>query len=292
MEEGEQGKSWLIWVLIVPVAMAAGVLLTKWALQPGKAARPAAEEQAEARTAPAPFTQAAVPAVPKPEASAGGSEDLPGDEPSGDAGIIWANKPAGAALPGEEASPGSGGASSGGAGTSAAARPASAPDQASKPEDAKKSQSMGMAYGAISKAVGKLMNNPDAVAAILNNKYVVNGFMSRDTVKNATRNSASLAAYLKNPANLNNFMGKDVVRRGMDNRELVNAVAGSQLVGALLDTPGGKALLKDPMAIADIMRSNPGMADVLQNPAILSALVSNPKTSGVVSSIGMAGIPR
>ena len=42
MEEGEQGKSWLIWVLIVPVAMAAGVLLTKWALQPGKAVRPAA----------------------------------------------------------------------------------------------------------------------------------------------------------------------------------------------------------------------------------------------------------
>lgn len=291
MEEGEQGKSWLIWVLIVPVAMAAGGLLTKWALQPDKAARPAAEEQAEARPAPAPFPKAAAPAAPGPAASAGEPEDLPGDEPSGDAGIIWANKPAGAALPGEKTSTGSGGVSSGGAGSSTASKPA-APDPAAKPEDAKKSQSMGMAYGAISKAVGKLMNNPEAVAAILNNKYVVKGFMSRDTVRNATRNSASLAAYLKNPANLNNFMGKDVVQRGMDNRELVNAVAGSQLVGALLDTPGGKALLNDPAAIADIMRSNPGMIDVLKNPAILSALVSNPKTSGVVSSITMPGIPR
>ena len=34
------------------------------------------------------------------------------------------------------------------------------------------------------------------------------------------------------------------------------------------------------------------LAWVLKNPAILSALVSNPKTSGVVTSINMSGIPR
>lgn len=271
MEEGEQKKSWLIWVLIVPVAMAAGVLLTKWALQPGKAARPAAEEQAEAQIeAPPPFTQAAT----KPAASDSAGYDLPGDEPSGDAGIIWANKPAETA-PSKEA----------------AGRPAPGAAAAS-PQDAKKSQGMGFAYGAISKAVDKLLDNPKAVSALLNNEYVVKGFMSRDTVKNATRNSASLAAYLKNPANMNKFMGKDVVQRGINNQQLVNTVATSGLAVALLDTPGGKALLGDPMAIAEILQANPGLVDVLKNPAILSALVSNPKTSGVVTSITMSGIPR
>lgn len=287
MEEGEQGKSWLIWVLIVPVAMAAGVLLTKWALHPGKGARPAVEVQEQTPTeAPAPFTQAAA----KPAAAVSVPDDLPGDEPSGDAGIIWANKPAGVAGPGEDVSSGSGGASSGGGGSSTASRPAAEP--ASKPEDAKKSRSMGMAYGAISKAVGKLMNNPGAVAALLNNKYVVNGFMSRDTVKNATRNSASLSAYLKNPANLNNFMGKDVVRSGMNNQELVNAVAGSQLVGALMDTPGGRALLNDPNALGEVMKANPALVGVITNPTILNALIENPKTAGVVTQINMGGLPR
>ena len=275
MEEGEQGKSWLIGVLIIPVAMAAGVLLTKWALQPGKTARPTAEEQAETRTeAPAPFTQAAAPAAPRPAVSESAGYDLPGDEPSGDAGIIWANKPAETA-PSKEAG----------------ARPAQAA-AAARPEDAKKSEGLGFAYGAISKAVEKLLDNPKAVSAILNNEYVVKGFMSRDTVKNATRSSASLAAYLKNPANMNKFMGKEVVQRGLNNQQLVNTVATSGLAVALLDTPGGKALLSDPMAIAEILQANPGLVDVLKNPAILNALVSNPKTSGVVTSISMSGIPR
>jgi len=277
MEEGEQGKSWLIWVLIVPVAMAAGVLLTKWALQPGKTARPAAEEQAEAQTAaPAPFTQAAAPAATKPAASDSAGYDLPGDEPSGDSGIIWANKPAETASSKEAAS--------------SSARPAAGGDPAAKPMDPKESRSMGLAHGAISKAVEKLMNSPKAVSAILNNEYVVKGFMSRDTVKNATRDSASLANYLKNPANMNKFMGKDVVQRGMNNEELVNAVASSGIVAALLDTPGGKALLNDPEAIAGVIQVNPGLAKVMTNPTILNALITNPKTSGVVTQINMGGM--
>jgi len=285
MEEGEQGKSWLLWVLIVPVAMAAGVLLTKWALQPGKTARPSVEERAETQTeAPAPFTQAAAPAAPKAAAAESAGDDLPGDEPSGDAGIIWANKPAGTAAP-------KGGGSSGEASSS----PVQRPDQAAAaadPKEAEKSRNMGSAYGAISKAVGKLLNSPRAVAALLNNEYVVKGFMSRDTVKNATRNSASLANYLKNPANLNNFMGKDVVRRGMNNQELVSAVAGSQLVGALMDTPGGRALLNDPNALGEVLKANPALVNVLTNPAILNALIENPKTAGVVTQINMAGLPH
>jgi len=275
MEEGEQGKSWLIWVLIVPVAMAAGVLLTKWALQPGKTAPAApAETRAEALAEAVPPFPA--PAAPKPAASNSAGYDLPGDEPSGDAGIIWANKPAETASPKEAAS--------------SSARPAAGGDPAAKPMDPKESRSMGLAQGAISKAVEKLMNSPKAVSAILNNEYVVKGFMSRDTVKNATRDSASLANYLKNPANMNKFMGKDVVQRGMNNEELVNAVASSGIVAALLDTPGGKALLNDPEAIAGVIQVNPGLAKVMTNPTILNALITNPKTSGVVTQINMGGM--
>lgn len=267
MEEGEQKRGWLIWVLIVPVAMAAGVLLAKWALQPTRAAREVpAEERAQAVEAPVPA--AAVPAQP----AYSGPEDLPGDEHSGEAGVIW-NRPAETPSPKEGAKPG----------------PAAA---AAAPEEPKKSRAMGFAYGALSKACEKLLDNPKAVSALLDNKYVVNGFMSRDTVKNATRNSASLANYLKNPANMNKFMGKSVVQSGMNNQGLVNAVATSGLAQALMDTPGGKELLRDPAAIADVLQTNPALVDVLTNPTILNALVSNPKTAGLVTQINMAGIPR
>jgi len=77
----------------------------------------------------------------------------------------------------------------------------------------------------------------------------------------------------------------------MNNDALVNAVAGSQLVAALLDTPGGKALLNNPDAIADVLKTNPGLAGVMTNPAILNALVGNPKTAGLVNQIGMPAMP-
>lgn len=266
MEEGGRGKSWLIWVLIVPVSMAAGMLLTKWALQPARAVKeaPPAEQMQAEETPAAPAAPAA--------AAYGSTEDLPGDEPAGEAGIIWANKPAETVSSKEGATP--------------------APAPAAAPEEPKKSRTMGFAYGALSKACEKLLDNPKAVSALLNNEYVVKGFMSRDTVKNATRNSASLANYLKNPANMNKFMGKPVVQKGINDQTLVNTVATSGLAAALLDTPGGKELLRDPAAIAGILQANPGLVDVLTNPAILNALVSNPKTSGVVTQINMAGLPR
>lgn len=277
MEE-EQGKSWLIWVLIVPVAMAAGVLLTKWALQPGKAARPAPAEEQVVAAIPAGAPAPAAPQISKPAASDSAGYDLPGDEPAGDTGIIWADKPS-AAAPAKD-------------GSRPAPTQSPAPAAAAAPEDEKKSRTMGFARGAISKAVEKLMDNPKAVSALLNNEYVVKGFMSRDTVKNATASAASLASYLKNPANMNNFMGKGVVQNGINNQQLVNAVAGSQLVGALMDTPGGRALLKDPNALGEVLKANPGLVGVITNPAILNALINNPKTAGVVTQINMSGIPR
>jgi hypothetical protein len=270
MEENERGKSWLLLLILVPVGMAAGVMITKWVLHPGKTALPApVEQQAEAVT---PSAQA----NPEPAAADSAAYDLPGDEQSGgQAGIIWADKTASA--PAAGAKP-------------AAAAPAAAPAVDAK--DAKEYHGMGLVRGAISKAVEKLLNNPKAVNALLSNDYVVKGFMSRDTVKNVTRDSNSLSNYLKNPANLNNFMGKSVVQNGMNNDKLVNAVASSKLVGALMDTPGGKALLKDPAALAGILKANPGLADVLTNPAILSALMQNPQTAGIATNLNMGGLLR
>ncbi len=149
----------------------------------------------------------------------------------------------------------------------------------------KTSRHFGLKRGAILAAVGGLMKNPGAVAAILNNKYVVGGFMARDTVKSATANSRALAAYLKNPDNISGFMGNPSVRAGMNNSQMVDAVASSKLVSAMLDTPGGRGLLNDPSAIADVLAANPSLLSVLTNPNILAALMNNPATAGVVGNI-------
>lgn len=267
MEEEDRGGSWLKWLIIIPVCMAAGALLTKWALQPLRGARSAPAQEAVSAV-PSAARQAASPA-----ASDTSAYDLPGDEPAGaEASVVWSNKPSSTAGQGAQQ-----------------AAPAAA---ASDPKEGKTYHAMGFAYGALSKAAAKLLDNPKAVSALLNNDYVVKGFMSRDTVKAATANAASLAAYLKNPANLSQFMSKPAVKGGMNDQRLVNALASSKLAGALLDTPGGNALLNDPASIADIVKANPALLGVLTNPAILNALMQNPKTAGVVGTINMAGAMR
>ena len=260
MQDAEKGTHWMVWVLVVLVSMAVGALAVKWVLGP----RPAAVEQAAA-PAPAPDpAPAPAPAAAPATVSDQSHFDLPGDEQEGDSSVVWGKTP---------------GASKG-TSVPAAAAPAASP------ADTKKSRQLGMVKNALSKAAEKLLDYPKALAALFNNDYVVKGFMSRETVRGATANKAALAAYLKNPANLSAFMAKPVVQRGLNDQQLVGVMASSKLVGALLDSPGGKALLADQKLLGEVIRDNPGIVTVISNPAIMSAMAQNPKTAGVLGQVG------
>lgn len=263
----QNGKGWLIWLLVVPLAAGAGALLARWALH-GRSAAPAPAVSAPAQPAPDTAPAAAAPA-PQPAEE---SYELPGDEPAGQEAVVsWGGF-------GAEKTPPA-------AGTAGKAPPAS-------PEEQKKSFGMGSVYGALTAAADKLLGNPKALSALFNNEYVVKGFMSRETVKKATASKASLAAYLKNPANVERFMSKSPVQRGMNNSELVGVMASSLMANSMMDTPGGKALLSDPAAMAEVLKANPQLAQALANPAFASALARNPKAAGVVTSLTLSGAGR
>jgi len=149
---------------------------------------------------------------------------------------------------------------------------------------AKEQQSAGYTKGYLTYAMGKVINSPKVVGAILNNKNVISGFMARGTVKDATSSPEALANYLKGsgPAN---FLNNPVVKAALSNPAVVGAVASSGLVSAMLDTPAAKALMNDPQALGDLIASNPEVAGLMTNPDILAALANNPKTSGVLGRL-------
>lgn len=256
MQDSEKGTHWMVWVLIVLVSMAVGALAVKWVLGP----RPAAVEQA---AAPAPAPDPAPAAEPAP-AGDQSHFDLPGDDQEGESSVVWGKTP----------------------GASKETPDSAAVQAAAPPADAKKSRQLGLVKNALSAAAEKLLDNPRALAALFNNDYVVKGFMSRDTVRGATANKAALAAYLKNPANLSAFMAKPVVQRGLNNQQLVGVMASTKLVGALLDSPGGKALLADQKLLGEVLSENPGIVTAISNPAVMGALAKNPKTAGVLGQMG------
>lgn len=278
-EDGESGEGggWLKWALIVPLSAAAGALMVRTALHRAPATPAAAAPRAVERAAvpaavpeamPAP---AAASAAPAEKVAAGNGELQSDDYTTGEAGVVWGGaKPA--AAPAKPAAT------------------AAAPEAPADPAQAKKDTGTGFMYGALTKLSGKLLDNPKALTALFNNEYVVKGFMSRDTVKQATASKASLAAYLSNPANVSKFMSKAPVQEGLKRPELLKMMAGTKMVSQMMDTPGGKALSQDPMALAQVVGSNPALVSLMTDPAVLSALMSNPKTA-VLASSG-AGVPR
>jgi len=269
MEEEQKSGNWLIWI-IIPAVVVLTIQVTKWVLKPRAAAPQAiATEQYTGGNADEVLT------AKNSQAEA----DEPYSPPEQSAPQYRPVMPVSAdPEPGRQAAPAVSAAQpSGSAAEGAAAAVAG--------KTVKEQKNAGLTYGLLTKAVGKLMNNPKAVSALLNNKYVIAGFMSRDSVKAATGSSAALANYLKNPRNTLQFMNKPVVQAGLNNQALFDAAVTSKLANALLDTPGGKGLLADPSALTDIMTANPELVGVLSNPKVLSALTQNPKTSGAVGAI-------
>ncbi len=155
---------------------------------------------------------------------------------------------------------------------------------------AKEQMWFGTQKGYISDAVGKAMNNPKAVGALLNNSYVVNGFMSRGTVKNATGSAQGLANYLKG-SGPTNFLNNSIVKAAMNNPAIVSAVASSGMVSAMLNTPAAQQLMNDPQALADLVSNNPQLMQLaMQNPQTMTMLMGNPAVSGIVGKFDTSKI--
>jgi hypothetical protein len=164
-----------------------------------------------------------------------------------------------------------------------AAKPAAPAREETDPKTARQSWSFGLTRDAISNTVAKSLNTPKVVAAILNNDYVVKGFMSRATVKAATADKTALADYLKDPVNYEKFARKPAVQLGLDNPEVVDALASSKLIYALLNTPAAVELMNDPQAITAILAANPALGSALADSRIVYALAQNPRTAGILS---------
>ncbi len=157
---------------------------------------------------------------------------------------------------------------------------------------AKEQMGLGRQTGYLSYAVGKVMGSPKAVGALLNNKYVVDGFMSRGTVKAAMGSPQGLANYLKGDGPTN-FINNPIVKAALNNPAVVSAVASSSIVSALLNTPAAQALMKDPQALGDLINSNPQLMTLaMQNPQTMNMLLTNPDVSGLVGKFDTSKIRK
>ena len=157
---------------------------------------------------------------------------------------------------------------------------------------ARELQTIGYAKGYLTTLLSKVMNNPKAVGTLFDNKFVVTGFMARDTVKAATASPQGLANFLKS-GEAADFINHPLVKAALNNPAMISAVATSGLVSALLDTPAAKALMNDPKALANLINSNPELVSmIMANPNAMKMLTNNPDVSGLMSKFDTSEIKK
>jgi hypothetical protein len=172
------------------------------------------------------------------------------------------------------------------------AKPAAQAALESADTRAKEQMGLGNQKGYLTYAVGKTMDNPKAAAALMNNSWVVKGFMGRSTVKGALGSPEGLSNYLKNTNAVNNFLGNSVVQSALKNPALVNAFASSAMAGAILSSPGVQGLMQNPQALIEMANTNPQVMQLLSNPNVMAALMNNPQTAGLAAGLGGGFAPK
>ncbi len=157
------------------------------------------------------------------------------------------------------------------------------------PTDARGLDNLGAKPGMLSSLASKLLNHPKVLAAIFNNKTVVNAFMNRPIVKENCENGGSLKAYLSDPNSGGMTKVFPVIQKALSNPSnssaLVSALSGTEMASRLGACPSVKQLGSDPSAVTTIAMGNPKALTLLMDPRGMAAVASNPQAAGALAGL-------
>lgn len=137
-------------------------------------------------------------------------------------------------------------------------------------------------WAKVMKTLGKY---PKILGYVLNNEYVVKGFMSVPRAKKYCQNAGAFKSYLMNPGgrvskDMDVF---DAVTHG--HKDGPGVVFASKMADALMGCPSVNALKTDKAAISEIAQANPRLVQTGFDPTLLMGALSNPRVSAAAAAI-------
>jgi len=172
--------------------------------------------------------------------------------------------------------------------------PASAADEsktlagAGIPTDPRGLANLGATQGMLSSLASKLLDHPKVLAAVFNNKTVVNAFMARKGVQENCQSGGALKNYLSDPGSGGMTKVFPVIQQalgGSNASGLVSALSGTEMAKALGGCPSIKELGNDSSAITSIAMANPKAMGLLMDPRGMAAVASNPQAAGALAGL-------
>ena len=221
-----------------------------------------------------------------------------GDGPPGvDPGIYRQSAPAEASVaPASAAGPPPAAAPAPAANSPPAQAPAtSAADEAKElasagiPTDARGLTNLGAKEGLLSSLASKMLGHPKVLAAVFNNKMVVDAFMSRPRARENCQSGSALKNYLSDPNSGGMTRVFPVVQKALSDQgnasALVSALSGTEMVKRLSACPSLKEVSNDTGAIMSIAVANPKALSLVMDPRGAAALAANPQAASALASV-------
>ena len=155
--------------------------------------------------------------------------------------------------------------------------------------DPRELNALGAKPGLLSALAAKMLNHPKVLAAVFNNKKVVDAFMSRGLVKKNCESGDALKSYLSDSKSAGMTKVFPVIQQALDSpgtaSGLVSALAGTEMVKRLSACPSAQELTNDPTAVVTIAMANPKALGLLMDPRGAAALAANPKAASLLSGL-------
>jgi hypothetical protein len=206
-------------------------------------------------------------ALPASAPAEGGAADLAAAAPAAPAAPSAASPPA-AAPKAEELS----------------AEDKAAAARAGVPQSPRELNAFGGSRALFKAIIPRLAQHPKILGMLLNNRYVVEGYMSRQKSKDVFGSPDGVKKYLSDIKSQEGVADAFPLLRAMlkQNPEIAGVIAGSELASRILDTPGMQGFIKDP---ASVVLSNPEVLAFVGDPAVVKGLAANPGAAAALDSV-------
>ena len=120
------------------------------------------------------------------------------------------------------------------------------------------------------------MSDPDLMRYLLGNDNMIKAFLARPDVAPLLEDPQLLLAFAQDENAMREFFTSETVQGVLKNEKMVRGLAGSRFMSYLLISKAVKYFRDRPQEALQIIRANPYLESVRQNPHVRTAVAENP----------------
>lgn len=110
------------------------------------------------------------------------------------------------------------------------------------------------------------IRTPQVLEVVFNDDTIVNAFFARETTQTLLNDPAILIEKIQNnDKEISDFLNHPAVQEALENKPVINVIAGSQMTANILASPTAKYFLNNPNEVKTLINQNEDLKAIAQN---------------------------